>query len=56
MPKSTVSDLLRSYKISAESAAEDLGYSKETIECIRSAKSEDEVTRIMTNARIEKFG
>ena len=39
------------YKLQAISAAKDLGYSKSVIAALRSAKTADQITRIMCNAR-----
>lgn len=37
-------------------AAKDFGYDEETIEAIKIAKKEGEITEIMRKARIKKFG
>ena len=45
-----------SYKPNALKAAHDLGYSDETIRKITKAKTDSEISRIMAQARKEKFG
>ena len=47
---------LKAYRRSAITAAEELGYSYETLAKLDKAKTEEEISRIMTNARKERFG
>ena len=44
---------LRLYRKDALNAAKDLGYGKEVIEAIRNAETKDEISRIMTSARMK---
>ena len=44
-----------SYKPNALKAAIDLGYSEEVIAKVRRAKSDNEISRIMMEARKERF-
>lgn len=46
----------KAYKKEAMTAAEELGYSYETVAKLDKAKTEEEISRIMTNARKERFG
>lgn len=43
------------YKPNALKAAEQLGYSEEYIRKIRKAKTDNEISRLMTEARRERF-
>lgn len=43
------------YKIWATKAARELGYGKKVREAIEMAETDEEIARIMLNARIEKF-
>lgn len=43
-------------KWEARKAAKDLGYRKDIFEEIENAKTEGELTRLMINARKERFG
>lgn len=42
---------LAKYRREAKNAARDLGYGSKVIEAIRKAKTEEEIIRIMQNAR-----
>lgn len=44
------------FKQNAIHAAQDLGYGDAVIKKIRAAKTDNEIDRIMRNARKEKFG
>ena len=46
---------LRSYKKEATTAAKELCYPKEVITKIQQEKTEDEISRIMFNARMKKY-
>lgn len=43
------------YKAWAIKAARELGYGKKTREAIKMAETDEQIARIMINARIEKF-
>ena len=46
---------LRSYKKEATTAARELYYPPEVLRKIQQAKTEDEISRIMFNARMKKY-